>query len=190
MKRGTLAFLVAGVVAAGQSTKPWTPPRTPDGQPDISGLYVAIPLPRSIETPLVPVPNRQSRANSEFSYSLNERPKLPEGAVARPVGVDPPDGRIPLTPAALALGPLGLGLELLGLAGMGRPRECSQTAEASALAVLAVALVDHGLSFAEAGSGPAKLHLRLLDQARIGQEVRAGHCQRLGGVDHGLVAAE
>jgi hypothetical protein len=80
----------------------FVPPRTADGQPDISGLYVAIPLPRGIETPLVPVANRPNRANSEFSYSLNERPKLPEGAIARPVGVDPPDGKIPLTPEALA----------------------------------------------------------------------------------------
>jgi hypothetical protein len=81
----------------------YVPPRTPDGQPDISGLYVAIPLPRNVETPLVPMVNRApNRANSEFSYSLNERPKLPEGAIARPAGVDPPDGRIPLTPEALA----------------------------------------------------------------------------------------
>jgi hypothetical protein len=78
-------------------------PRTPDGQPDISGLYVAIPLPRSVETPLVPIVNRAAnRANGEFSYSLNERPKLPEGAIARPAGVDPADGKIPLTPEALA----------------------------------------------------------------------------------------
>jgi hypothetical protein len=81
----------------------FVPPRTADGQPDISGLYLAIPLPRGIETPLVPMPNRApNRANSEFSYSLNERPKLPEGAIVRPVGVDPPDGKIPLTPEALA----------------------------------------------------------------------------------------
>ena len=81
----------------------YSPPRTADGQPDISCLYVAIPLPRGIETPLVPMANRApNRANSEFSYSLNERPKLPEGAIARPVGVDPADGKIPLTPEALA----------------------------------------------------------------------------------------
>ena len=74
----------------------YVPPRTPDGQPDVSGLYVAIPLPRSVETPLVPMANRAAnRANGEFSYSLNERPKLPEGAIVRPAGVDPADGKIP-----------------------------------------------------------------------------------------------
>ena len=80
----------------------FVPPKTADGQPDITGLYLVIPLPRGIETPLVPVQNRPNRANSEFSYSLNERPKLPEGAQVRPVGVDPADGKIPLTPEALA----------------------------------------------------------------------------------------
>jgi hypothetical protein len=80
----------------------YVPPRTADGQPDISGLYLAIPLPRSIETPLVPITRAPNRANGEFSFSLNERPKLPEGAMVRPVGVDPPDGKIPLTPEALA----------------------------------------------------------------------------------------
>jgi hypothetical protein len=79
----------------------YVPPRTPDGQPDITGLYLAIPLPRSVETPLVPLPPRQNRANGEFSYSLNERPKLPEGAIVRPAGVDPADGKIPLKPEAL-----------------------------------------------------------------------------------------
>src|SRR5262249_56527637 len=66
----------------------FVPAKTADGQPDITGLYVGIPLPRGIETPLVPVQNRPNRANSEFSYSLNERPKLPPGAIVRPVGVD------------------------------------------------------------------------------------------------------
>jgi hypothetical protein len=77
------------------------PPRTPDGQPNISGLYVGIPLPRNIETPLVAIAARRNQANGEFAYSLNERPKLPDGAIARPAGVDPADGKIPLKPEAL-----------------------------------------------------------------------------------------
>jgi hypothetical protein len=81
----------------------YVPPRTPEGQPDISGLYLAIPLPRNIETPLVPMQRTPNRANGEFSFSLNERPKLPEGAIVRPAGVDPADGKIPLKPEALAL---------------------------------------------------------------------------------------
>src|SRR5919201_454096 len=71
--RGAAPVAAANYPAYVRPVSTYAPPRTPDGQPDISGLYVAIPLPRSIETPLVPIPNRQSRANSEFSYSLNER---------------------------------------------------------------------------------------------------------------------
>src|SRR5262245_54312266 len=60
----------------------YVPPRTPDGQPDISGLYVGIPLPRNIETPLAPATTRNAnRAGGEFMFGLNERAKLPEGAI-------------------------------------------------------------------------------------------------------------
>jgi len=81
----------------------YVPPRTPDGQPDISGLYVGIPLTRNIETPLVPyVGPAPNRAGGEFMFRLNERAKLPAGAIVRPAGVDPADGKIPLTPEAFA----------------------------------------------------------------------------------------
>ena len=80
----------------------YVPPRTPDGQPDISGLYVGIPLPRNIETPLVPAVARPNRAGGEYMFGLNSRAKLPEGAIVRPATVDPADGKIPLKPEAFA----------------------------------------------------------------------------------------
>src|SRR5207247_4515702 len=101
--RGAAPAAPANYPPYGRPASTHVPPKPADGQPDMAGLYLAIPLPRNIETPLVPMTNRApNRANSEFAYSLNERPKLPEGAIVRPVGVDPPDGRIPLTPEALA----------------------------------------------------------------------------------------
>ncbi len=81
----------------------YVPPRTPDGQPDISGLYVGIPLPRNIETPLAPAVRRSAnRAGGEYMFGVNERARLPEGAAVRPATVDPADGKIPLKPEALA----------------------------------------------------------------------------------------
>jgi len=82
----------------------YVPPRTPDGQPDISGLYVGIPLPRNIETALVPATTRAAnRAGGEYMFGLGQdRGKLPEGAPVRPAVVDPADGKMPLQPEALA----------------------------------------------------------------------------------------
>ncbi len=81
----------------------YVPPRTPDGQPDISGLYVGISLPRNIETPLVPLTTRRGNAaGGEFMFGLSTRVPLPPGAIARPAGVDPADGKIPLRPEAWA----------------------------------------------------------------------------------------
>jgi hypothetical protein len=102
--RGGAAAAPANYPPYERPVSTFVPPRTPDGQPDISGLYVAIGLPRGIETPLVVATNRvASRANSEYSFGVaSERPRLPEGAIVRPVSVDPADGKIPLTPEALA----------------------------------------------------------------------------------------
>jgi hypothetical protein len=87
---------------ASADTPAYTPPRTPDGQPDISGLYIGLTAPGAVEAPLVPIPPRgPNPLGGEFSFNLNERPPLPEGAARRPLVVDPPDGKIPLQPWAL-----------------------------------------------------------------------------------------
>jgi hypothetical protein len=81
----------------------YVPPRTPDGQPDISGLYVGISLPRGVETAVDPTVRRSAnRAGGEYMFGLSTRVGLPEGAVVRPATVDPADGRIPLKPEAVA----------------------------------------------------------------------------------------
>ena len=51
----------------------YVPPRTPDGQPDISGLYLAIPLPRNVETPLVPIANRGGEPGQQRVFVQPER---------------------------------------------------------------------------------------------------------------------
>ena len=59
----------------------YVPPRTPDGQPDISGLYLAIPLPRNIETPLVPM--AEPRAEPRQRRVLVQPQRTPEAARGR-----------------------------------------------------------------------------------------------------------
>lgn len=105
--------LAAGQAATGgatgktttAATPAKTPPftrRTPDGQPDITGLYIAFPLPGPIETSVLPPQTRQGgRAGGEFSFGINERPAL-QNAERRPLVVDPKDGQIPLLPWAHA----------------------------------------------------------------------------------------
>ncbi len=80
----------------------YVPPRTPDGQPNISGMYLAIGLPKGIETAAKPYTPPPRRGGGEYSFGINERPKLPPGAENRPAVVDPANGIIPLTPEAYA----------------------------------------------------------------------------------------
>jgi hypothetical protein len=116
---GTIAaMLLTPWVASGQSaatpakpaaaakapapSAPFKPARTPDGQPDISGIYIAIPLTMGIETARVPAkPRTGPSSNREYSFNLNERPAAAPGTEKRPVVADPRDGIIPLSPWGL-----------------------------------------------------------------------------------------
>jgi hypothetical protein len=87
--------------AAGKpAAKPWTPPRTADGQPDIQGMWVADDWGRPLETPKPettkrpPAPRGGGPPNEEgWSDVKTTRDR-------RPIIVDPSDGKIPWLPWA------------------------------------------------------------------------------------------
>lgn len=121
----TIAAAVTAAPAAPQSKAPgWTPPRTPDGQPDIQGVWsnasiVALERPKELEGKQFFTPEEKAAYEAKV-FARSSRDKAPPpGAVGtynnfwwdadskRAVNyrtsliVDPPDGRIPpLTTAA------------------------------------------------------------------------------------------
>jgi hypothetical protein len=119
---GCLALLAAGVLSA-QSAK-WTAPRTPDGQPDLQGVWTnatITPFERPPELAGKPFLTEQEAAALERRSAENrvDRPPQP-GDVGSynqawfdsgtkvlatrqtSMVVDPPDGRVPVTAAAEA----------------------------------------------------------------------------------------
>jgi hypothetical protein len=90
---------------------PWSPPRTPDGQPDIQGMWIAGDWGRPLETPAPAAARPQSApANraalgppSEEGWSdVKTGPGTPYPNPDRtPIIVDPPDGKIPWLPWAV-----------------------------------------------------------------------------------------
>ncbi len=126
--RIALAAVVA-VVMLGQS-KPWTPPRTPDGHPDLQGIWTnatLTPLERPAEFRDKPALSEQDAAAYEKQFLQAQNRDRRDGGAEADVGraynelffdrgtklahignsirtsliVDPPDGRVPaLTPEA------------------------------------------------------------------------------------------
>jgi hypothetical protein len=119
-----LVVLIAFAAFAAAQAKPWTAPRTPDGQPDLQGVWSnasIIPLERPKEFTGKPVLTPEEMPAYEariFNRSSRERPLAP-GQVGTynnfwwdadskrapnfhtSLIVDPPDGRVPpLTPEA------------------------------------------------------------------------------------------
>src|SRR6266850_8102727 len=123
---GALVLLVPLAVFA-QTAKPWTPPKTPDGKPDLQGIWTTstlTPLERpadlagkefftekeaaEYERRLLEQGNRDRRGGSReadvagaYNEFWFERGSKIVGSRRTSLVVDPPDGRIPaLTPEA------------------------------------------------------------------------------------------
>ena len=120
-------MLLAWIPAAGQKT--WTTPRTPDGRPDLQGIWnnaTLTPLERTAEYAGRPVLNEKEAADFEKSVLSDVDADRRDGAALADVNraynefwrdrgritpdrrtaliIDPPDGRVPpLTPAAQKL---------------------------------------------------------------------------------------
>ncbi len=120
-----VVVLVAPLSAAGQSAaKTWTPPRTPDGQPDLQGIWTnptITPFERPVELGNKQFLTAQEAAELEKQAAANRVDAPPkEGDVGAynqvwfdsgtkvvstrqtSLVVDPPDGRVPVKPSAEA----------------------------------------------------------------------------------------
>ena len=126
MKRSILVLLQAGILLLRAQTpaKPWTPPRTPEGQPDLQGTWTnstLTPLERSAEFASKPMlteaeavayekrfleqSNRDrrdggaeadvGRAYNELFFDRTGGMVSINGQVHTSIVIDPPDGRIP-----------------------------------------------------------------------------------------------
>ena len=95
-----LVFLAAGSVGAQAprtSAKPWDPPRTPDGQPDIQGFW-------SEEPGGADAVNVETGLQTADSLRIQQALTTAQLAARKTFSavVDPPDGRIPYQPWAEA----------------------------------------------------------------------------------------
>ena len=80
------------------AAKAWKQPKTPDGQPDLQGVWVNFE-----STPFERAPDAATSAPARLRADQSERPfadQAPKVPARASLVVDPPSGRVPLTPWA------------------------------------------------------------------------------------------
>ena len=97
----------AAQTAAPARTPAARPAKTPDGQPNITGMWQPDPSNRPMEvpagTPWKPPAGFDPGTNSAYTFFAPEDGKTPPPPRdRRPMIIDPPDGRIPMRPEAMA----------------------------------------------------------------------------------------
>lgn len=103
----SLALALPSLAVAQTSGKPYAPPRTPDGQPDISGMYEPGHISQPAENPVgerwkpKPLPGGRTIGPTDFgakdaAESDPSRPQIKPSN--KPMVIDPPDGKIPMQP--------------------------------------------------------------------------------------------
>ena len=91
----------ATATASGTADKPWSPPRTPDGQPDIQGMWNPGDWGRPLETPVPETVKRPPAPRGGGPPSEEGWSDVKTVRDRRPIIVDPPDGKIPWLPWAV-----------------------------------------------------------------------------------------
>jgi hypothetical protein len=96
-----LSLLIATLaVSALDAQRPWSPPRTADGQPDIQGIWVTFDS-TPFEAPGLqpPQPQAATGVNPPAHWADHDSPT---SSRRRSMVVEPPDGRVPVLPWAEA----------------------------------------------------------------------------------------